>query len=222
MCWSYPEDILVISVMLMLSKTGSASSHCRSKHDSRQVLGNDACMIHKWSARACCMLNSAKLCKVAGFCLFFFFFVDGIDKIGILRETRLYTSLAPTFAILFVWRCPVLMSAVLFTRWHCIQKSTVTSSRPWQKAMRFSSLSSPRWIRWESQWTVEKSLRSSLWQVWYWQRVLWSVFTQMTKKIKKLEKETAHWRTRWENSNKALVNMAEEVMLCGKDFLFIF
>jgi len=33
---------------------------------------------------------------------------------------------------------------------------------------------------------------------------------KMTKKIKKLEKETSLWRTRWENSNKALVEMAEE------------
>ena len=34
---------------------------------------------------------------------------------------------------------------------------------------------------------------------------------QMTKKIKKLEKETTMWRSRWENSNKALLEMAEEV-----------
>jgi len=33
----------------------------------------------------------------------------------------------------------------------------------------------------------------------------------MAKKIKKLEKETAMYRERWENSNKALVSMAEEV-----------
>lgn len=33
----------------------------------------------------------------------------------------------------------------------------------------------------------------------------------MTKKIKKLEKETTMWRTRWENSNRALLEMAEEV-----------
>lgn len=38
---------------------------------------------------------------------------------------------------------------------------------------------------------------------------------QMTKKIKKLEKETAMYRSRWESSNKALVEMAEEVkQLC--------
>lgn len=35
---------------------------------------------------------------------------------------------------------------------------------------------------------------------------------QMTKKIKKLEKETAMYRSRWESSNKALVEMAEEVL----------
>lgn len=35
---------------------------------------------------------------------------------------------------------------------------------------------------------------------------------QMTKKIKKLEKETAMYRSRWESSNKALVDMAEEVV----------
>lgn len=33
----------------------------------------------------------------------------------------------------------------------------------------------------------------------------------MTKKIKKLEKETILWRTKWENNNKALLQMAEEV-----------
>jgi len=35
----------------------------------------------------------------------------------------------------------------------------------------------------------------------------------MTKKIKKLEKETAMYRSRWESSNKALLEMAEEVKL---------
>ncbi|XP_014311187.1 gamma-taxilin isoform X8 [Myotis lucifugus] len=34
---------------------------------------------------------------------------------------------------------------------------------------------------------------------------------KMTKKIKKLEKETILWRTKWENNNKALLQMAEEV-----------
>lgn len=34
----------------------------------------------------------------------------------------------------------------------------------------------------------------------------------MTKKIKKLEKETAMYRSRWESSNKTLVEMAEEVL----------
>nr|XP_060479883.1 gamma-taxilin isoform X4 [Panthera onca] len=34
---------------------------------------------------------------------------------------------------------------------------------------------------------------------------------KMTKKIKKLEKETIIWRTKWENNNKALLQMAEEV-----------
>ncbi|XP_071481437.1 uncharacterized protein [Diadema antillarum] len=33
---------------------------------------------------------------------------------------------------------------------------------------------------------------------------------KMTKKIKKLEKETNMWRVRWENSNKSLLQMAEE------------
>ncbi|CAN0292179.1 unnamed protein product [Lampetra planeri] len=33
---------------------------------------------------------------------------------------------------------------------------------------------------------------------------------KMTKKIKKLEKETSVWRTRWESSNKALLDMVEE------------
>lgn len=41
--------------------------------------------------------------------------------------------------------------------------------------------------------------------------VLVSLVLQMTKKIKKLEKETAMYRSRWESSNKALLEMAEEV-----------
>ena len=36
-------------------------------------------------------------------------------------------------------------------------------------------------------------------------------YIQMTKKIKKLEKETTMWKSRWENSNKALLDMAEDV-----------
>ncbi|XP_071818924.1 uncharacterized protein [Apostichopus japonicus] len=40
---------------------------------------------------------------------------------------------------------------------------------------------------------------------------------QMTKKIKKLEKETNMWRVRWENSNKSLLNMAEERALKEKE-----
>ena len=42
----------------------------------------------------------------------------------------------------------------------------------------------------------------------------------MTKKIKKLEKETTMWRSRWENSNKALLEMAEEVrpFVCSGQF----
>lgn len=33
----------------------------------------------------------------------------------------------------------------------------------------------------------------------------------MTKKIKKLEKETTLWRNKWETNNQALLQMAEEV-----------
>ena len=42
----------------------------------------------------------------------------------------------------------------------------------------------------------------------------------MAKKIKKLEKETAMYRERWENSNKALLSMAEEVSheMCASVF----
>lgn len=43
--------------------------------------------------------------------------------------------------------------------------------------------------------------------------VLFALCLQMTKKIKKLEKETAMYRSRWESSNKALLEMAEEVKL---------
>ena len=41
--------------------------------------------------------------------------------------------------------------------------------------------------------------------------LLETVVAQMAKKIVKLEKETQMWRKRWENSNKALLDMAEEV-----------
>ncbi|XP_035490655.1 alpha-taxilin [Scophthalmus maximus] len=41
---------------------------------------------------------------------------------------------------------------------------------------------------------------------------------KMTKKIKKLEKETAMYRSRWESSNKALVEMAEEKSVRDREF----
>ncbi|XP_043073952.1 alpha-taxilin [Puntigrus tetrazona] len=41
---------------------------------------------------------------------------------------------------------------------------------------------------------------------------------KMTKKIKKLEKETTMYRSRWESSNKALLEMAEEKTHRDKDF----
>uniref|UniRef100_A0A8P4GPV2 Taxilin alpha n=1 Tax=Dicentrarchus labrax TaxID=13489 RepID=A0A8P4GPV2_DICLA len=41
---------------------------------------------------------------------------------------------------------------------------------------------------------------------------------KMTKKIKKLEKETAMYRSRWESSNKALLEMAEEKSVRDHDF----
>ncbi|XP_064445615.1 alpha-taxilin isoform X3 [Mirounga angustirostris] len=40
---------------------------------------------------------------------------------------------------------------------------------------------------------------------------------EMTKKIKKLEKETTMYRSRWESSNKALLEMAEEKTLRDKE-----
>ncbi|XP_069613407.1 gamma-taxilin isoform X1 [Ranitomeya imitator] len=40
---------------------------------------------------------------------------------------------------------------------------------------------------------------------------------KMTKKIKKLEKETVVWRTKWENNNKALLQMAEEKTVRDKE-----
>lgn len=49
-----------------------------------------------------------------------------------------------------------------------------------------------------------------------------SVCLQMTKKIKKLEKETTQWRTKWESNNQALLQMAEEVILLrGLCFVFL-
>ncbi|XP_043928721.1 gamma-taxilin-like, partial [Protopterus annectens] len=41
---------------------------------------------------------------------------------------------------------------------------------------------------------------------------------KMTKKIKKLEKETTVWRTKWENNNKALLQMAEEKTVRDKEY----
>lgn len=41
---------------------------------------------------------------------------------------------------------------------------------------------------------------------------------KMTKKIKKLEKETMVWRTKWENNNKALLQMAEEKTVRDKEY----
>lgn len=43
----------------------------------------------------------------------------------------------------------------------------------------------------------------------------------MTKKIKKLEKETTMYRSRWESSNKALLEMAEEVLQLIINSLYI-
>uniref|UniRef100_A0A1A7ZHG4 Taxilin gamma n=1 Tax=Nothobranchius furzeri TaxID=105023 RepID=A0A1A7ZHG4_NOTFU len=40
----------------------------------------------------------------------------------------------------------------------------------------------------------------------------------MTKKIKKLEKETTQWRTKWESNNQALLQMAEEKTLRDSHF----
>ncbi|XP_064183129.1 gamma-taxilin isoform X1 [Anguilla rostrata] len=41
---------------------------------------------------------------------------------------------------------------------------------------------------------------------------------KMTKKIKKLEKETMLWRTKWENNNQALLQMAEEKTVRDKHY----
>ena len=40
-----------------------------------------------------------------------------------------------------------------------------------------------------------------------------SVCFQMTKTIRKLEKESNMWKTRWENTNHSLLQMVEEVIL---------
>lgn len=50
---------------------------------------------------------------------------------------------------------------------------------------------------------------------------LFDFVIQMTKKIKKLEKETAMYRSRWESSNKALLEMAEEVRPSSRCRLFL-
>ncbi|XP_044930316.1 LOW QUALITY PROTEIN: gamma-taxilin-like [Mustela putorius furo] len=41
---------------------------------------------------------------------------------------------------------------------------------------------------------------------------------KMTKKIKKLEKEMIIWRTKWENNNKVLLQMAEEKAVRDKEY----
>ncbi|XP_075395967.1 gamma-taxilin-like [Tenrec ecaudatus] len=41
---------------------------------------------------------------------------------------------------------------------------------------------------------------------------------KMTKKIKKLEKETIIWRTKWENNNEVLLKMAEEKIVRDKEY----
>ncbi|XP_070318230.1 gamma-taxilin isoform X2 [Odocoileus virginianus] len=41
---------------------------------------------------------------------------------------------------------------------------------------------------------------------------------KMTKKMKKLEKEVIMWRTKWENNNKILLEMAEEKTVCDKKY----
>uniref|UniRef100_A0A1A7XL09 Taxilin gamma n=3 Tax=Iconisemion striatum TaxID=60296 RepID=A0A1A7XL09_9TELE len=41
---------------------------------------------------------------------------------------------------------------------------------------------------------------------------------KMTKKIKKLEKETTQWKTKWESNNQALLQMAEEKTLRDSHF----
>lgn len=41
---------------------------------------------------------------------------------------------------------------------------------------------------------------------------------KMTRKTKKLEKEVTVWRTKWENNNKILLQMAEEKTICDKEY----
>ncbi|KTG38109.1 hypothetical protein cypCar_00004197, partial [Cyprinus carpio] len=43
-------------------------------------------------------------------------------------------------------------------------------------------------------------------------------FVSMTKKIKKLEKETTLWRTKWETNNQTLLQMAEEKTVRDKNY----
>lgn len=90
----------------------------------------------------------------------------------------------------------------------------------WLKATRSSPLSDRRWRRQENIKSLINKRRTSRWLVYlfvsnlfHWQ--LWTVliYHQMTKKIKKLEKETTQWRTKWESNNQALLQMAEEVFV---------
>lgn len=96
-----------------------------------------------------------------------------------------------------------------YSSYHCTQRSLRSFRRRYPRATRCSPPLNRRWRRWE--WEVEL-------------RVICAprdcfVSIQMTKKIKKLEKETAMYRSRWESSNKALVEMAEEVCFSSRCWL---
>lgn len=52
--------------------------------------------------------------------------------------------------------------------------------------------------------------------------ICFCIMLQMTKKIKKLEKETTMYRSRWESSNKALLEMAEEVIVVLRSLPILF
>ena len=111
----------------------------------------------------------------------------------------------------FIW-----IQVVLFSSCHCTRRSLKSSRQLCPRATRSSPHSNRRWRRWGVTETGRK-----------WGRFFSpecdghvSLVLQMTKKIKKLEKETAMYRSRWESSNKALVEMSEEVkQLCFYCFL---
>lgn len=94
---------------------------------------------------------------------------------------------------------------------HCTLRS-LRSFRPrCPRAMKSSPRSNRRWRRWSVCVVVRWRKHVHCPRLISGETECFPFCLQMTKKIKKLEKETAMYRSRWESSNKALLEMSEEV-----------